>query len=208
MACRANAEHAQCQKAVCGMTYEWHRAEIAVDGPVNPVERLREEAPQAQSNEDLVRRFVEACRRTRTILPATTTIERLCADALVDAERRIEARIARAGAAWTAARPRASARRDGRRRRDAVRVAPAVRAGQQFGRRQPAAGSRPRRPARRRYGKLQSGDLRAGRDGEDRVGADRRRHGGGQPREILAAAEQRLGRASRSRAHIRGDLQP
>ncbi len=58
------------------------------------VERLREEAPQAQSNEDLVRRFVEACRRTRTILPATTTIERLCADALVDAERRIEARIA------------------------------------------------------------------------------------------------------------------
>ena len=52
-------------------------------------DRLREEAEQAQSNEDLVRRFVEACR-----LPATTTIERLCADALVDAERRIEARIA------------------------------------------------------------------------------------------------------------------
>ena len=43
---------------------------------------------------DLVRRFIEACRGTRTILPATTTIERLCADALVDAERRIEARIA------------------------------------------------------------------------------------------------------------------
>ena len=40
-----------------------------------------------------MRRFVEACRDTRTILPATTTIERLCADALVDAERRIEARI-------------------------------------------------------------------------------------------------------------------
>ena len=57
-------------------------------------DRLREEAEQAQSNEDLVRRFVEACRRTRTILPATTTIERLCADALVAAERRIEARIA------------------------------------------------------------------------------------------------------------------
>ena len=52
----------------------------------------REEAPRAQSNEDLVRRFVEACRHTRTILPATTTIERICADA--DAERRIEARIA------------------------------------------------------------------------------------------------------------------
>ena len=57
-------------------------------------DRLREEAEQARSNEDLVRRFVDACRRTGTILPATTTIERLCADALVDAERRIEARIA------------------------------------------------------------------------------------------------------------------
>ena len=57
-------------------------------------DRLREEAEQAQSNEDLVRRFVEACRRARTILPATTTIGRLCADALVDAERRIEGRIA------------------------------------------------------------------------------------------------------------------
>ena len=57
-------------------------------------DRLREEAPRAQSNEDLVRRFVEAYRHTRTILPATTTIERICADALVDAERRREARIA------------------------------------------------------------------------------------------------------------------
>ena len=57
-------------------------------------DRLREEAPRAQSNEDLVRRFVEACRHTRTILPATTTTERICADALVDAERRTEARIA------------------------------------------------------------------------------------------------------------------
>ena len=57
-------------------------------------DRLREEAPLARSNEDLARRFVDACRQTRTILPATTTIERLCADALVDAERRIEARIA------------------------------------------------------------------------------------------------------------------
>ena len=57
-------------------------------------DRLREEAPLARSNEDLARRFVDACRQTRTILPTTTTIERLCADALVDAERRIEARIA------------------------------------------------------------------------------------------------------------------
>ena len=57
-------------------------------------DRLREEAPLARSNEDLARRFVDACRQTRTILPTTTTIERLCADALVDAERRIETRIA------------------------------------------------------------------------------------------------------------------
>ena len=55
---------------------------------------LREETPLARSNEDLARRFVGACRRTRTILPTTTTIERICADALVDAERQIEARIA------------------------------------------------------------------------------------------------------------------
>ena len=46
-------------------------------------DRLREEAPLARSNEDLARRFVDACRQTQTILPATTTIERLCADALV-----------------------------------------------------------------------------------------------------------------------------
>ena len=57
-------------------------------------DRLCEEAQQARSNEDLVRRFIDACRRTRTILPTTTTIERLCADALVDAEGQIEARIA------------------------------------------------------------------------------------------------------------------
>ena len=54
-------------------------------------DRLREEAPLARSNEDLARRFVDACPQTRTILPTTTTIERHCADALVDAERRIEA---------------------------------------------------------------------------------------------------------------------
>ena len=30
-------------------------------------DRLHEEAEQARSNEDLVRRFVDACRRTRTI---------------------------------------------------------------------------------------------------------------------------------------------
>ena len=57
-------------------------------------DRLCEEAQRARSNEDLVRRFIDACRRTRTILPTTTMIERLCADALVDAERQIEAHIA------------------------------------------------------------------------------------------------------------------
>jgi TnpA family transposase len=52
------------------------------------------EAELAASNEDLARRFVIECRRSRTILPASSTIERLCADALVDAERKIETRIA------------------------------------------------------------------------------------------------------------------
>ena len=56
-------------------------------------DRLREEAPLARSNEDLARRFVDACRQTRTILPTTTAIERLCADALVDAEARIAERV-------------------------------------------------------------------------------------------------------------------
>jgi len=55
---------------------------------------LTEQAELARSNEDLARRFVERCRRSQTILPAISTVERLCADALVDAERRIEARIA------------------------------------------------------------------------------------------------------------------
>ncbi len=48
----------------------------------------------AVSNEDVAIRFVAECRRTCTVLPATSTIERLCATALVDAERRIETRIA------------------------------------------------------------------------------------------------------------------
>ncbi len=52
------------------------------------------EAEMAMSNEDIARRFVVECRRTRTVLPATSTIERLCATALVDSEQRIETRIA------------------------------------------------------------------------------------------------------------------
>ena len=55
---------------------------------------LAEQAEQARSNEDLARRFVDQCCRSQTIVPVISTIERLCADALVDAERRIEARLA------------------------------------------------------------------------------------------------------------------
>ena len=54
---------------------------------------LEEEAEIAHSNKDLARRFVKECRRTHTILPGISIIERLCADALVAAERRIETRI-------------------------------------------------------------------------------------------------------------------
>ncbi|MGE4340979.1 MAG: Tn3 family transposase, partial [Pigmentiphaga sp.] len=55
---------------------------------------LFREAELAVSNEDVAHRFVAECRRTRTVLPAISTIERLCAAALVEAERRIETRIA------------------------------------------------------------------------------------------------------------------
>lgn len=55
---------------------------------------LEQEVATARSNKDLARRFVEECRRTQTILPGVTVIERLCTDALVAAERRIESRIA------------------------------------------------------------------------------------------------------------------
>ena len=51
------------------------------------------EAEVATSNHDLARRLVEECRRTQTILPGVSVIERLCADALVAAERRIESAI-------------------------------------------------------------------------------------------------------------------
>ncbi len=54
---------------------------------------LASEAEIARSNEDLARRFVEHCRTSHTILPGVTVTERLCADALVAAERRIETRI-------------------------------------------------------------------------------------------------------------------
>lgn len=54
---------------------------------------LESEAELARSNEDLARRLVEECRRTLTILPGISRVERLCADALVAAERQIEARM-------------------------------------------------------------------------------------------------------------------
>ena len=55
---------------------------------------LERAAEATRSNEDLARRLVERCRATKTVLPGISIIERLCADALVAAERRIEVRIA------------------------------------------------------------------------------------------------------------------
>ena len=55
---------------------------------------LDEQAEEAGSNEALARRLVEECRRRQVILPAISTLERLCADAAVAADRRIEDRIA------------------------------------------------------------------------------------------------------------------
>ncbi len=54
---------------------------------------LKGEAEVVRSNENLARRFIEKCRQTMTILPGVSVIERLCADALVAAERRIESSI-------------------------------------------------------------------------------------------------------------------
>jgi hypothetical protein len=51
------------------------------------------EAENATSNHDLARRFVDECRRTQTVLPGISVIERLSADALVAAERRIDSAI-------------------------------------------------------------------------------------------------------------------
>lgn len=54
---------------------------------------LDQNAEAAQSSEGLVRGFIEECRRRQIILPGISVIERHCADALVAAERRVEARI-------------------------------------------------------------------------------------------------------------------
>ena len=60
------------------------------------------QAEETWSNEELARRLVEECRRRQLILPAISTLERLCADAAVAADRRVEERIA--GRLDTAAR--------------------------------------------------------------------------------------------------------
>lgn len=54
---------------------------------------LAGEAESATTNHDLACRFVDECRRTKTVLPGISVIERLCADALVAAERRIDSAI-------------------------------------------------------------------------------------------------------------------
>lgn len=54
---------------------------------------LQQEAEQARSNEGLAQSFLEECRRRQVIIPASSTLERLCADALVAAENRISKRI-------------------------------------------------------------------------------------------------------------------
>ena len=54
---------------------------------------LAVEAETAQSNADLAQRFADRCRQSMMIVPGVTTVERLCTDALVAAERRIETRI-------------------------------------------------------------------------------------------------------------------
>ena len=54
---------------------------------------LVDQAEDARSNDDLARRFVEECGRIQIIVPAISTIERQCADALVAAERKIEEAI-------------------------------------------------------------------------------------------------------------------
>lgn len=55
---------------------------------------LFDQAMSARTNLELAKVFVSQCRATKTILPAPSTIERLCADMLVAAERQTEATIA------------------------------------------------------------------------------------------------------------------
>ena len=52
------------------------------------------QAEEARSNAELARRLVEECRRRQIILSAVSTLERLCANAAVAADRSVEERIA------------------------------------------------------------------------------------------------------------------
>ena len=52
------------------------------------------QAEEARSKAELARRLVEECRRRQIILPAVSTLERLCANAAVAADRSVEERIA------------------------------------------------------------------------------------------------------------------
>lgn len=54
---------------------------------------LLDQAFYAMSNLDLATRFIARCRETQIILPGISTIERLCAEMLVAAERQIDAVI-------------------------------------------------------------------------------------------------------------------
>ena len=99
---------------------------------------LENEAEAARSNEGLARRFAEECRRRQVILPGLSILERLCAGALVAAERRIETRIAaglddamrmRLDRLLTLAAYRGSGRR-----REPVRLVAPVRGGPERGR--------------------------------------------------------------------------
>ena len=102
--------------------------------------RLENQAGAARSNEGLARRFVEECRRRQVILPGLSVLERLCAGALVAAERRMETRIAaglddvmrmRLDRLLTRAAYRGS-----RRRREPVRLVAPVRGGPELVRHQ------------------------------------------------------------------------
>jgi TnpA family transposase len=54
---------------------------------------LLDQAFHAPSNLDLAEQFIRRCRETQTILPGISTIERLCAEMLVIAERKVDATI-------------------------------------------------------------------------------------------------------------------
>ena len=54
---------------------------------------LSDQAFHAPSNFDLAERFIRRCRETQTILPGISTVERLCAEMLVKAERKIDTTV-------------------------------------------------------------------------------------------------------------------